>query len=604
MTGRRLVPLLSAVLAAAACLSCGHERATAPTPSPTMTATAAPACYGTSTAAALTITAAAPTVASPPTTATAPSTATATPDSAAASPVTEQAPAADAAATAATADLALPDSGAISLSNPDVWYFDSLAMPHPHSLAVLGDHAFTVDAGEVLAIPLGGGQATRLAPPDGLVGSYVVGELVALCPAPSGDAILVLDKRGDVYRLNPVDHSWSIERLIDQRRSSPNPVYVDIAAGAAQLHILDSSHSQVWLHPAPEGGDAYLPGGDSPWERAGTSLDLTAGMALAVDGDSEVYVLLREGPGTAPGVAHFTGSVPARDVTFAADLDIVDPVALAVAPRHCLALIDRGGYRLRLLDADDGAALATWEVAAGGARLRAAAGAGERLYVAAEGALLVFPGNGAVGQVVGGEGPVSRPDSDQSLAAVARLASPIAGARFVPARDSLLPGATRVYRYGIHRGLDMYDGTTGVAIPYGATVLAAADGVVIRADVDFVEMSASESETVIAECERLHYTPDDLLDRLRGRQVWIDHGGGLVTRYVHLSAVAEGIQVGSIVVQGQAIGYVGNSGTSDGVAGGQSGAHLHFEVLIDGAYLGKWLSVPEVRRVLAVLLTT
>ena len=62
------------------------------------------------------------------------------------------------------------------------------------------------------------------------------------------------------------------------------------------------------------------------------------------------------------------------------------------------------------------------------------------------------------------------------------------------------------------------------------------------------------------------------------------------------------MQVGVTVSQGQAIGSVGNAGTSEGVAGTQAGAHLHFEVLVDGAYLGKWLSVPETRRVLDQIL--
>ncbi|WP_394835950.1 M23 family metallopeptidase [Pendulispora rubella] len=58
-----------------------------------------------------------------------------------------------------------------------------------------------------------------------------------------------------------------------------------------------------------------------------------------------------------------------------------------------------------------------------------------------------------------------------------------------------------------------------------------------------------------------------------GNYIVIDHGGGWQTYYFHLSAysVPDGAQVG----QGQQIGVVGSTGNS-------SGAHLHFEQLLNG----------------------
>ncbi len=58
-----------------------------------------------------------------------------------------------------------------------------------------------------------------------------------------------------------------------------------------------------------------------------------------------------------------------------------------------------------------------------------------------------------------------------------------------------------------------------------------------------------------------------------GNYVLIDHGGGLTTRYAHLSRVSIGI--GQVVSQRQIIGYSGNSGNS-------SGPHLHFETRLHG----------------------
>ena len=60
-----------------------------------------------------------------------------------------------------------------------------------------------------------------------------------------------------------------------------------------------------------------------------------------------------------------------------------------------------------------------------------------------------------------------------------------------------------------------------------------------------------------------------------GRMVDIQHDGGTVTRYAHMSAYAPGLRVGRIVGTGEEIGRVGNSGFAHG-------AHLHFEVRVNG----------------------
>ena len=61
-----------------------------------------------------------------------------------------------------------------------------------------------------------------------------------------------------------------------------------------------------------------------------------------------------------------------------------------------------------------------------------------------------------------------------------------------------------------------------------------------------------------------------------GRQVEIDHGNGLVTRYSHARRLH--VKVGDVVTPGQLIADVGSSGRS-------TGPHLHFEVLKNGRYV-------------------
>ena len=58
-----------------------------------------------------------------------------------------------------------------------------------------------------------------------------------------------------------------------------------------------------------------------------------------------------------------------------------------------------------------------------------------------------------------------------------------------------------------------------------------------------------------------------------GNMVDVDHGGGIVTRYGHASALA--VTVGQQVRRGEVIAYVGSTGRS-------TGPHVHYEVRVDG----------------------
>ncbi len=59
-----------------------------------------------------------------------------------------------------------------------------------------------------------------------------------------------------------------------------------------------------------------------------------------------------------------------------------------------------------------------------------------------------------------------------------------------------------------------------------------------------------------------------------GKQTIIRHANGYETSYNHQSRFANGVQAGARVRQGQVIGYVGTTGLS-------TGAHLHYEVIVN-----------------------
>ena len=60
-----------------------------------------------------------------------------------------------------------------------------------------------------------------------------------------------------------------------------------------------------------------------------------------------------------------------------------------------------------------------------------------------------------------------------------------------------------------------------------------------------------------------------------GRQTIIRHANGYETSYNHQSAIASWVRPGAKVIQGQVIGYVGASGLA-------TGAHLHYELMVNG----------------------
>jgi len=126
------------------------------------------------------------------------------------------------------------------------------------------------------------------------------------------------------------------------------------------------------------------------------------------------------------------------------------------------------------------------------------------------------------------------------------LASPAAAAPTVAAfcgQMTMPPAELRSVTRGFgptHSGIDL-------AAPYGSPIRAAAGGTVVYAG---------------------WYSA-------YGNMVDIQHADGVLTRYGHMSAFAPGIARGMPVTQGQIIGNIGTTGNAHG-------AHVHFEVRIDG----------------------
>ncbi len=92
----------------------------------------------------------------------------------------------------------------------------------------------------------------------------------------------------------------------------------------------------------------------------------------------------------------------------------------------------------------------------------------------------------------------------------------------------------------LHKGLD-------IAAVIGTKIIAPADGKVVFAQ----------------------------SDGAYGLSVEVDHGNGIITRYAHMSKI--NVKRGDSIKRGSLIGLVGNTGRS-------TGAHLHYEVIVNGAH--------------------
>jgi murein DD-endopeptidase MepM/ murein hydrolase activator NlpD len=440
------------------------------------------------------------------------------------------------------------------------------------------DVLYLIAGGQLYAMPthaLAEGdplQPVLLLPPEGLVSGIPVQELVDLALDPTSGELVLLDKSGDLFAYQPAAGRWSVRMLVqDLPEVWLDPQYLTIAVLDGVVYGLDVDGARLWrMEPGAGRPEMVMEAAHLAW-----AVDLAAM-------DGALYLL-----NTSGGLTDLEGW-PAHEE--AALLDW--PVDLNAAEGGLVAS-DADGRRIMIIS-DEGTLYVTLAVS-GMQRLRSATLVGRTLYAVAGPRLYVLdldaPAHACVAPVYDDRMLFHGQDLMRELPA---LRLPFVGG-VLPDRPRSYPGARRLYRFGIHEGVDFYQGDAPNLV-FGSPVAAIADGVVARIDHGFAEMTPDEYAVVMNEIYALHSTPAEWLDKLRGQQVWIEHVPGIVSRYAHLSSVAAELNVGDPVTAGEILGEVGVSGTSSGVYASEDGYHLHWELWLDGHYLGFGLSLRETMR--------
>ena len=175
----------------------------------------------------------------------------------------------------------------------------------------------------------------------------------------------------------------------------------------------------------------------------------------------------------------------------------------------------------------------------------------------------------------------------------------------VPKRSARLPNAPRDYRSGTHRGIDFF-------ARWGTEIRAVEDGVIIRSDLNYKEVPADFRKNLLHVSSKVGHTPSDIFNSiLLGKAVFIDHGLNLVkgfrviTIYAHMSYIEKKLIPGTTIKRGEKIGLSGNTGTKDSTLGSKSGAHLHWEFILQRnnkeIYLGEGMESDSLYKMLSTI---
>lgn len=491
------------------------------------------------------------------------------------------------------AQLVLPGTGGLTVACDA----NTLRQPLTANGAPVGAASRILATGDVLYV-LADGSLYRLRPEDVDAGSVqlvpalsagqrisgpVVQEIADIAFDAVSGALYALDKAGHVYRVDTAtgEVSLSYRAFNDPDEQFFSELVALTVDERGRPVMLDTAYGALWT---PAGVDSL--------DAVGQANELAEGADVAYAG-GRFYVLLQDG--RVVTVSQQSGTSPWQGP---AGRELVLSVSASghLGP-DVLVVVDALRREVSALRPESGEVLTThvFDTTDVGL-LRDAAFAGGRLYAVAGGELLVFPGR-ADGMAEAACPPPGSPGRPllygyDVLAALQGWQFPIRGGT-LPVWPRLYPGSSRIYRQGVHYGLDLYYWNAPEGFSIGWHILAPSAGQVTAASVGYVPVTGPEFDRLVAASETAGYTPPDALARFGGRQVEVDHGNGVRTLYLHLDEIADDIESGAAVQQGQLIGTVGVTGTEGEGRPEVAGPHLHLEIWLGDRYLGHGITIRE-----------
>ncbi len=464
---------------------------------------------------------------------------------------------------------------------------------HPVSMVSNGQMGWLIDGGRVLQIDLvNGGPSTVLIVPGTLIEDEPVQEpldlaLVDLASGPN-NGLLVLDRVGDVYLHDLTTGVWSRDRYARPIGQTSSHYYLALSSNGSDRYLLEASYRY---------GVRYLPNeGETGWsvDEDSVLVDLAV-----LRGSAAAFAYILQRPIDSPNaeiLRYVQGQV---DGNFRPNITITQPREIQVGPR-AVYLLDRGGLRLSVLNNENGTLLSQTEFQfpiSTFALYLDEFGSSVGIYAGRN--TIYLPGKPEIQQEIDMVGQPAfmsgtAPYDPQIWDTIPQLILPLEN---LPpdARELRLPGAPRHYRQGIHEGMDFYWGP-------GRQIRAVAAGTVIRAMHDYQEPWPELFSFYRGQAALQGQTTDEGLDFFRGRQIWLQHENGFVSRHAHLSSIDPNVFVGAQVTTGQIIGRVGNSGSPGSLDGPDVDSHLHFEIWYgDAGYLGQYWRPIETRELIEAL---
>ncbi|MFA6208153.1 MAG: M23 family metallopeptidase [Candidatus Obscuribacterales bacterium] len=437
--------------------------------------------------------------------------------------------------------------------------------------------------------------AQKISAPSSL--SIPVHEFANLIYSPTRNSIIVLDKSGDIFEFDLAKKNWSVLRVNVPISGSPDPEFIDLCLSEQNntLNLLDPERNQIWRLRLPP---TIKPNGKSnvnpvfertfpevmPWRlKPG---DASVAECISISFDKRFYLLKQFGQITtieplSPGSQKVhQAKLPIKSN---AGFGTIRPSRMISAENRAIPLyvVERQNNRVLAVQKDLGTTKAFNFPPSSNLR---------GLLPVADGFWIIDNNSLAYRSLAQPTNAGEKREAKENDPRLLKLSAPIKGMK-LPKHAGVYPGARRLYRYGVHEGLDLFNDRTHIAI--NTPVIAAGAGKVVRADANFVDMNKGTFNRVMSDCVNEHRTSDKNEDLFRGCQVWIDHGDNMITRYAHLNKINPKIKLGQSVKPGDLIGFVGVSGTGQNLPGRTKYPHLHFEIWLDGKYLGYGLTPAE-----------